>query len=160
MAVISAGILLYRQREQLMFFLVHPGGPLWAGKDDAAWSIPKGLVESGEDYLQAARREFREETGFVVNGDFMPLVPCKQPSGKMIHAWALEGDVDADAIVSNLFDMQWPPHSGRIQSFPEVDRAAWFDPQTALQKISKGQQAILRELLVKLNGGMPDSKAT
>jgi predicted NUDIX family NTP pyrophosphohydrolase len=146
MARHSAGLLLYRRRKVLEVLLVHPGGPFWAGKDLGAWSIPKGEYDPGEDPLAAARREFREETGFSVAGEFIPLTPRKQPSGKIIEAWAVEGDCDAAAIRSNLFTLEWPPHSGRQQQFPEVDRAAWFSLAAAREKIIKGQAGFLEEL--------------
>jgi predicted NUDIX family NTP pyrophosphohydrolase len=120
----SAGILAWRRRGEPEVFLVHPGGPFWRTKDVGAWSIPKGGIDPDEEPLAAARREFREETGQVVDGPFTPLAPVKIASGKVIVAWAIEHDLDAGAITSNSFEMEWPPHSGRKQSFPEVDRAA------------------------------------
>jgi predicted NUDIX family NTP pyrophosphohydrolase len=151
MAKRSAGILMYRLTGSgAELFLVHPGGPFWAKKDDSAWSIPKGLIDDAEDPLTAATREFREETGIVPAGDFMELGAFKQPSGKTILAWAVEGALDPQAIKSNLFSMEWPPKSGRLQEFPEVDRAAWFAPDIALSKIIKGQSPILMELLRRL----------
>jgi predicted NUDIX family NTP pyrophosphohydrolase len=147
MARHSAGLLMYRRRpEGLEVFLVHPGGPFWAGKDLGAWSIPKGEFNPGEDPLTAARREFLEETGFPAAGEFTPLTPLKQPSGKIILAWAVEGDCAAAAIRSNTFDLEWPPRSGRRQQFPEVDRAAWFNLPAAREKIVKGQMGFLEEL--------------
>jgi len=127
-------------------FLVHPGGPFWAGKDEGAWSIPKGEYDPGEDPLEAAKREFQEETGFGVKGEFLPLAPRKQPSGKIISAWAVEGDCDPSALRSNLFSMEWPPRSGKQQEFPEVDRAGWFSIPAARGKILKGQIPFLDEL--------------
>jgi predicted NUDIX family NTP pyrophosphohydrolase len=147
----SAGILLYRRRNHaLELFLVHPGGPLWARKDDAAWSIPKGLIDDGEDPLAAAKREFHEETGFHADGAFIDLGAFKQPSGKTVLAWALEGDCDATAVHSNSFAMEWPPRSGKMAQFPEVDRAAWWSPAEALVKIGKGQRPIVTALLQRL----------
>jgi len=147
MAKHSAGLLMYRRRRgELEVFLVHPGGPFWAKKDAGAWSIPKGEYRPGEDPLAAARREFREETGFSVAGEFTPLTPLKQPSGKIIQAWAVEGDCDAGAIRSNTFTLEWPPRSGHQQEFPEVDRAAWFTLTAAREKIIKGQVGFLEEL--------------
>jgi predicted NUDIX family NTP pyrophosphohydrolase len=147
MAKHSAGLLMYRRgRGELEVFLVHPGGPFWAQKDVGAWSIPKGEYRPGEDPLAAARREFREETGFSVAGEFIPLTPRKQPSGKIIQAWAVEGDCDAAAVRSNTFTLEWPPRSGRQQEFPEVDRAAWFTLTAAREKIIKGQVGFLDEL--------------
>ena len=144
----SAGLLLFRERgTELEVLLVHPGGPLWAKKDDAAWSIPKGEVCDGEQALAAARREFREETGFVAGDPAIPLAPVRTPSGKLIQAWAVRGDADPEALHSNEFEMEWPPKSGRRRSFPEVDRAAWFSIAEAKVKISKGQVPLLDELL-------------
>lgn len=127
-------------------FLVHPGGPFWAGKDLGAWSIPKGEIEEGEDLLEAARREFEEETGFRPEGVFRELAPVRQKSGKVVHAWAVEGDCDAAAIRSNTFPLEWPPRSGRWMDVPEVDRAGWFDLDTARAKILEGQRGLLEEL--------------
>lgn len=147
MAKHSAGLLMYRRRRgELEVFLVHPGGPFWAKKDAGAWSIPKGEYRPGEDPLAAARREFREETGFAVAGEFIPLTPLTQPSGKIIQAWAVEGDCDAAAIRSNTFTLEWPPRSGLQPEFPEVDRAAWFTLTAAREKIIKGQVGFLEEL--------------
>jgi len=144
----SAGILLYRKQDQrLEVFLVHPGGPFWAKKDEGAWSVPKGEFEEGEKPLEAARREFREETGFDVDGRFAALTPLKQPSGKVIYAWAAAGDRDAAAIKSNTFTMEWPPKSGKIQEFPEVDRGGWFGIPEAREKLLPGQRPFLDELL-------------
>src|ERR1044071_8798885 len=120
----SAGLLLFRTRDgALEVLLVHPGGPFWAKKDDGAWSIPKGEIDAGEDPLAAARREVKEEVGAAPDGRFIPLAPVRQPGGKVVHAWAIEADVDATAITSNVFEMEWPPRSGRRRAFPEVDRA-------------------------------------
>lgn len=146
MPQVSAGILLYRMTPGgAEVFLVHPGGPYWARKDEGAWSVPKGLVESGEDTLAGAWREFREETGFErrVAGPGLELGGFRLPSGKHLHVWAFEGDCDPQALRSNAFEMEWPPHSGRQQSFPEVDRGGWFDRTVALRKVSAGQRAVL-----------------
>ncbi len=144
----SAGLLLYRVRgDQLEVFLVHPGGPFWAKKDAGAWSIPKGELGEGEEPLQAAIREFREETGFTVSGDFHPLRSIRQAGGKVVHAWAVEGDCDPAELRSNTFSMIWPPKSGRMQDFPEVDRAAWFEIAEAKERILAGQVGFLDELL-------------
>jgi len=150
----SAGILLYRRRQGLPeVFLVHPGGPFWAKKDAGAWSIPKGEAAPGEDLLSAARREFQEETGLGIDGVFRELAPVRQPSGKRVHAWAVEADLDADAIHSNSFEMEWPPRSGLRREFPEVDRAAWFGLPTARNKITKGQLGLLDQLERLLGAG-------
>jgi len=147
MPKISAGLLLYRVRQgKPEVFIVHPGGPFWAKKDAGAWSIPKGEPAAGEDLLAVATREFQEETGLDIDGRFRALSPVRQPSGKVVHAWAVEGDCDADAIRSNSFEMEWPPKSGRRQEFPEVDRAAWLDLATARVKIIKGQLGLLDQL--------------
>jgi predicted NUDIX family NTP pyrophosphohydrolase len=143
----SAGLLMYRLRDStLEVFLVHPGGPYWAKKDLGSWSIPKGEFEEGEDRLNAAKREFREETGFLPEGSFAALTPVKQPGGKTVHAWAVRGDCDAETIVSNRFSIEWPPRSGKRQEFPEVDRAGWFTMDVAKEKILKGQLGFLEEL--------------
>lgn len=127
-------------------FLVHPGGPFWVRKDEGAWSIPKGEYETGEDPLEVAKREFQEETGFRAAGEFVPLSPRKQGGGKVVSAWAVEGDCDASAVKSNLFSIEWPPRSGRQKEFPEVDRAGWFTIAEAREKILKGQAGFLEEL--------------
>ncbi|WHZ24484.1 MAG: MutT-like protein [Nitrospira sp.] len=154
---LSAGILLYRlQGEVLEVFLVHPGGPFWVRKDEGAWSIPKGEYEAGTDPLTAAKREFQEETGFEVDGTFHSLITLKQPSGKLISAWAVEGDVDASALASNTFTLEWPPKSGRVLEVPEVDRGAWCDIPTARVKLQPGQRGFLdqlQRLLLKAGDG-------
>ncbi len=143
----SAGLLVFREvRGTMEVFLVHPGGPFWAKKDDGAWSIPKGEFTDDEDPLDAAKREFKEETGSEMNGEFQTLDPVRQPSGKIVHAWALRGDVDASAARSNPFSMEWPKGSGRMQEFPEVDRAGWFSIVEARRKLLKGQVAFLDQL--------------
>jgi predicted NUDIX family NTP pyrophosphohydrolase len=144
----SAGLLMYRLRDStLEVFLVHPGGPYWAKKDLGAWSIPKGEAAEGEDRrLEAAKREFQEETGFLAPGNLIALTPIKQPGGKLVHAWAVKGDCDAKAIMSNTFSIEWPPRSGKHQEFPEVDRAGWFTLEAAKEKILKGQVGFLEEL--------------
>jgi predicted NUDIX family NTP pyrophosphohydrolase len=141
----SAGILAYRKTfGRLEFFLVHPGGPFWKNKkDDGAWSIPKGEFTTDEDPLAAARREFQEETGTPIDGDFIPLGSIQQRSGKMVHAWLVEADIDASNIRSNTFSVEWPPKSGTMQEFPEVDRAEWFDIVGAARKINPAQYDLL-----------------
>ena len=144
MPQLSAGIMMHRGKPGAReVFLVHPGGPYWKNKDDGAWSIPKGLHEESEDPLAAAKREFEEETGIAVDGSFVPLGRFKQPSGKIVTAFALEGNFDAARIQSNSFTLEWPPKSGRMREFPEVDRAAWFPLDEACVKIAKGQRPIL-----------------
>ena len=148
----SAGLLLYRQQpDGIGVLLVHPGGPFWRTKDDGAWSIPKGEFESSEVPLDAAKREFREETGLTIDGEFRPLGSAKQKGGKIVHAWAIESDCDAAAIRSNTFAIEWPPKSGRMQEFPEIDRAQWFSIDTARTKIHAGQAPFLIRLLELLN---------
>lgn len=147
----SAGILPYRIRAgQLEVFLVHPGGPFWARKDIGSWSIAKGEYENGEDPLQAALREFFEETGHRPAGPFLPLAQRKQPSGKLVDIWAVESDWNAGDLVSNTFSMEWPRGSGKIGEFPEVDRAEWFDVAEAARRILPGQRGFLDELAEKL----------
>ncbi len=160
MAKNSAGLLPYRYREgTLEVFLVHPGGPYWARKDRGSWSIPKGEFTSDEDPFEVARREFEEETGFPAPGHFKPLTPLKQPGGKIVYAWAFEGDCDPSAIKSNMFSMEWPPRSGKYQEFPEVDRAEWFTIETAREKILKGQVGFLDELQKILEGDTGQTEA-
>lgn len=147
----SAGILLYRERDSsLQVLLVHPGGPYWVNKDRGAWSIPKGLFGEEEAPLQAARREFAEETGIEVDGTFMELGSLKQPGGKTVHAWAIESDLDPSRVQSNTFTLEWPPKSGRHREYPEVDRACWFDLEEAGIRIHKGQAPFLQRLREKL----------
>jgi predicted NUDIX family NTP pyrophosphohydrolase len=150
-AKLSAGLLLYRRRGgALEVFLVHPGGLFWAKRDAGAWSIPKGETDPEEDHLAAARREFAEETGLQADGRFLPLTPIRQSGGKIVHAFALEGDFDPSTIQSNSFEIEWPPRSGRKRSFPEIDRAAWFSLDEARQKINPAQRALLDELQAML----------
>jgi predicted NUDIX family NTP pyrophosphohydrolase len=141
-----------RNGESLRVLLVHPGGPFWRGKDEGAWSLPKGLSEPGEDLLQAARREFAEETGLIARGPFLALEPRKQKSGKLIHCWAFAGDEDLSAFKSNRFTTEWPPKSGRTASFPEADEARLFDLPEALTRINPGQAGFLAELQQLLGG--------
>jgi predicted NUDIX family NTP pyrophosphohydrolase len=143
---ISAGLLMYRTRaNKVEFLLVHPGGPFWKNKDAGAWTIPKGEIEESEETLATAMREFEEELGIKPSGPFIALAPIQQKGGKIIHAWAFEGEVDPDQISSNVFSREWPPRSGRLQEFPEVDRAAWFDLETAKSKINPAQISLLEE---------------
>jgi predicted NUDIX family NTP pyrophosphohydrolase len=147
MAKNSAGILMYRQREGIVeVLLAHMGGPFWAKKDLGAWSIPKGEFDPGEGPLEAAKREFEEETGISVSGTFIPLVPIKQSGGKIIHIWAVEGDCDPAKIRSNTFMLEWPPRSGKQQAFPEIDRAEWFSLDVAREKVTKGQRGFIEQL--------------
>ena len=149
----SAGILMYRRPGAgLELLLVHPGGPFWARKDLGAWSIPKGEYSVSEDALAVAKREFEEETGALVQGDFRSLGELVQPGRKIVTAWAIEGDFDPADLKSNLFEMEWPPKSGRRQSFPEVDRAQWFSPAEARGKILKGQSEFISRLLAAIGG--------
>jgi predicted NUDIX family NTP pyrophosphohydrolase len=155
----SAGLLLFRKSaahiEEVL--LVHPGGPYWATKDDGAWSIPKGEFDENEDPLEAAKREFMEETGFAPRGDTIPLNAVRQPNGKFIHAWAIKGDFDPAKLQSNTFSLEWPPKSGRHEQFPEVDRAAWFSMGVAKQKILNGQAPFLKQLQEMLDQTGPAS---
>ena len=148
MARLSAGLLLYRRRgREIEVLLAHMGGPFWSGKDAGAWSLPKGEYEGDEEPLAAARREFAEELGLPAPaGPALDLGTIKQAGGKVVQAWALEGDLDTDAVRSNSFELEWPRGSGTVQSFPEVDRAAWFDLQSARAKLVKGQVGFLERL--------------
>jgi predicted NUDIX family NTP pyrophosphohydrolase len=150
----SAGVLIYRRRAgKIEVLLVHPGGPFWRNRDKAAWSIPKGEFDPDEDALEAARRELGEETGLRVEGPLTPLAPRRQTGGKVIHVWATENDVDISTVRSNTFSMEWPPRSGRMQEFPEVDRADWFPLDLAREKIHTGQTGFLDELEERLVTG-------
>jgi predicted NUDIX family NTP pyrophosphohydrolase len=155
MPKISAGLLVYRRvRGSVEVLLVHPGGPLWAGRDEGAWSIPKGEFGAGEDPLEVARREFAEELGQgPPPGSPDPLGELRQPSGKRVSAWALEGDLDVSEVTSNTFQMEWPPRSGVRGEFPEVDRAGWFDLDAARGKLLKGQVGFLDRLEERLERG-------
>ena len=133
------------QENSLKVFLVHPGGPFWARKDAGAWSIPKGEFID-EDPLSAARREFLEETGMQVDGEFIALEPVTQKNGKLVHAWAVEADIDPEKVRSNIFEMEWPPRSGKKQGFPEVDKARWFSVEEGMEKINPAQAGLIREL--------------
>ena len=148
---VSAGLLLFRRSDAgLELFIAHPGGPFWKDRDAGAWTIPKGIVESGEDLLDAARREFEEETSIRPLGPFIPLGSIRQKAGKTIHAWAWEGDADATTVVSNTMRTEWPRGSGRWIEFPEVDRCAWFDPATAKAKMNPAQAELIDRLEVAL----------
>jgi predicted NUDIX family NTP pyrophosphohydrolase len=148
---LSAGLLLFRRPAgALELFLAHPGGPFWRGRDVGAWTIPKGLVAPGEELLAAARREFEEETGIVAREPFIALGSVRQKAGKVIHAWAWEGDADAAVIVSNTTQYEWPRGSGRWTTFPEVDRCAWFSPDAARTRLNPAQA----ELIDRLEGAL------
>jgi len=150
----SAGLVCYRRRDgAIEVLLVHPGGPLWARKDDGAWSIPKGEIEAGEEPLAAARRELTEETGWTASGEVQPLEPVRQAGGKLVRAWAVAGGFDPATLESRPFTMEWPPRSGRRAQFPEVDRAAWFPLAIARIKILKAQVPLLDQLAEGLEGG-------
>lgn len=151
MSLHSGGILLYRLiGDELQVLLVHPGGPFWKRKDEGAWSIPKGLFEENESPLDAAKREFKEETGFDAAGSFIDLGSIKQSSKKIVHIWALERDIDETKIVSNMFSMEWPKKSGYIREFPEIDKAGWFKISEAKEKIQRGQAGFIDRLIAKL----------
>jgi predicted NUDIX family NTP pyrophosphohydrolase len=147
----SAGLLVYRHsanQSGLEVLLVHPGGPFWRNKDQGAWTIPKGEFDDDEDPLAAAKREFKEETGSPSpSGQPIQLTPIRQKGGKVVHAWAIEGDFDPATLKSNWFEMEWPPRSGKVERFPEIDRAEWFTTEVATGKILQGQQELLGELL-------------
>ena len=148
---VSAGLVAWRRGSAgPEILLVHPGGPYWRGKDEAAWSIPKGLVDPGEGLTAAARREFAEELGVSVEGPLAPLSPCRLPGGKVVHAWLVQADLDLSNVRSNLFEIEWPPHSGRMQAFPEVDQAAYFPSEAALLKVHKGQRPLVAEAFGKI----------
>jgi predicted NUDIX family NTP pyrophosphohydrolase len=152
MSQVSAGLLMYRlQSGELQVLLVHPGGPFFRNKDAGAWTIPKGEVQEGEELLATARREFAEEIGVAAEGEFVPLTPVKQKGGKTVHCFAIAGDLDPATIVSNTFQLEWPPKSGRMMDFPEVDRAEWFTAAAAAEKINAAQAAFISELQNKLS---------
>jgi predicted NUDIX family NTP pyrophosphohydrolase len=148
LSVQSAGLLLHRQRDgRLEVLLVHPGGPFWQKRDEGAWSIPKGEIAENETGLDVARREFQEELGVAApDGEATPLGTVRQTGGKIVHAWALSGDLDVTRSTSNTFVIEWPPRSGKMQQFPEVDRAAWFDPAAARRKLLPAQRAFIDRL--------------
>jgi predicted NUDIX family NTP pyrophosphohydrolase len=154
----SAGLLLHRLRDgRLELFLAHPGGPYWAKKDDGVWSIPKGLIDPDEDPLAAARREFHEETGHVIDGEFIPLGELKQKGNKIVHAWAVAGDIDAESIRSNTYAVQWPPKSGQWRRYAEIDRAGWFGVADARRKILPGQAGFIDRLIELLDESTKDT---
>jgi predicted NUDIX family NTP pyrophosphohydrolase len=151
---LSAGLLLYRRRQgELQVFLAHPGGPFWRERDAGAWTIPKGVVDEGEELLDAARREFEEETGILPEGPFLPLGSVRQKAGKVVHAWAWEGDADPARIVSNTTSSEWPPGSGRRITYPEVDRCAWFDADAARTYVNPAQAELVSRLQALLQAG-------
>ena len=147
---VSAGLLLFRRTAGLELFLAHPGGPFWRDRDAGAWTIPKGVVEDGEDLLAAARREFQEETGLPPREPFLPLGSVRQKAGKVVHAWAWEGDADPALVTSNTMRTEWPRGSGNWLVFPEVDRCAWFDPATARRRMNPAQAELIDRLIAKL----------
>ena len=149
---ISAGLLAFRRRDGLEVLLAHPGGPFWARKDAGVWTIPKGLVEPGDDLLATARREFAEETNLTVHGRLIALSPVNQKSGKTVHAWAFEADFDLTTFASNTFEIEWPRGSGQVRSFPEIDHAAWFTFAVARAKLIEAQGAFLDRLALALEG--------
>lgn len=147
----SEGLLLYKVYEQqIYFFLVHPGGPYFAKKDGGYWTIPKGEIDIAEDALTAAKREFMEETGYVPDGKFMELRPIQQKGGKKVLCWAIEGDMDPHKLISNTFALEWPPRSGKIQIYPEVDRGAWFTFTQAIKKINERQIDFLKQVIANV----------
>ena len=147
----SAGILLYRTKNKILeVLLVHPGGPFWLKKDEAAWTIPKGELNADEEPFDAAIREMKEETGIILKGNFIELTPAKQKGGKLVYAWAKEQDIDPSEIKSNEFEIEWPPKSGKKKLFPEIDKADWFNIKTAKEKINSGQVPLIEELIIKL----------
>jgi predicted NUDIX family NTP pyrophosphohydrolase len=158
----SAGVLLFRRSgKNVEVLLGHPGGPFWKKKDHGAWTIPKGLIAFGEAPLGAAKREFEEETGYRPGGDFIALGHAKQPGGKTVHIWATEDDWNPEELKSNTFKMEWPPRSRKYQTFPELDRASWFETETARERILRGQTVFLdrlNEVLSASNSGDAPAK--
>ena len=152
---ISAGLLAFRRDSVLEVLLAHPGGPFWAKKDDGAWTIPKGLAEPGADLLATAQREFAEETSLPPSGPFLALTAVRQKSGKLVHAWAFEANLDLASFASNMFEIEWPPRSGRSRTFPEIDRVAYFALPTAMTKILDYQRPLLHELASRLDSSLP-----
>jgi predicted NUDIX family NTP pyrophosphohydrolase len=151
--LVSAGLLAWRRRADAEFLLGHPGGPYWKKKDDGAWSIPKGLVEPGHDLEATARREFLEETGLAIAGDLVALSPVTSAGGKILHAFAVEADLDLSAFASNSFSIEWPPRSGRMAEFPEIDRIGYFSYDEALKKINKYQRPLIEEMQALIERG-------
>jgi predicted NUDIX family NTP pyrophosphohydrolase len=150
----SAGLLLFRESgAELEVLLAHPGGPFWFNKDEGSWSIPKGEIAEDEEPLTAARREFREEIGFAPEGEFLPLTPVRQASGKLVYAWAIRGDFDPAQLSSNTFSIEWPSRSGKFKDFPEIDRAGWFNLAAARAKILQAQTPLLDELAERFARG-------
>jgi predicted NUDIX family NTP pyrophosphohydrolase len=156
---ISAGILVFRRRPRLEVLLAHPGGPFWVKKDDGAWTIPKGVANGEDDLLATARREFKEETNLAVVGDLVALAPVRQRSGKVVHGWACEADLDLTAFASNTFEIEWPPRSGRQQHFPEIDRVSYFALPAATTKIIAYQRPFLAELKQLIDEAATDPRA-
>jgi predicted NUDIX family NTP pyrophosphohydrolase len=147
----SAGIIPYKMvKKQLFFFIAHPGGPLYRKKDNGFWSIVKGEIEEGEEPIKCAIREFKEETGISIKGDLMPLTPVKQKSGKLVRAWAVEQDIDPEDAKSNMFQMEWPPKSGTMAEFPELDKFEWFNAQTTVEKLIPAQTPLVYEVMDRL----------
>jgi len=144
----SSGLLLYKfQSLEIYFFLVHPGGPYFAKKDEGCWTIPKGEIDLNEDEFEAAKREFIEETGYLPSGNFIELNPIQQKGGKIVKCWAIEGNIDPDKLVSNSFEMEWPPRSGKMQVYPEIDRGGWFTFEEAMKKINERQISFLEQVV-------------
>jgi predicted NUDIX family NTP pyrophosphohydrolase len=151
----SAGIILYRKKEKIEFLLVHPGGPFFAKKDEGVWSIPKGENDNGDELLSVAKREFKEETGFdAPEGEYIPLGTVTQKNGKEVHAWGVEGEIDAENITSNTIMIDWPPRSGKQMEIPEVDKAGFFDLEAAKNKVNPAQIPLLERLLTFLENGV------
>lgn len=147
----SAGIIPYRiVKKQLFFFIAHPGGPFYRKKDIGFWTIVKGEIEEGEEPIKTALREFKEETGISIKSDLMPLTPVKQKSGKLVHAWAVEQDINPEGVKSNMFQMEWPPKSGTMAEFPELDKFEWFNPQTTIEKLIPAQTPLVYEVMDRL----------
>lgn len=162
MPAVSAGLLLYRRKNgRLEFLLAHNGGPFFKNKDKGFWTIPKGMIEENEDELTAAKREFKEETGHEApDGDYQPIGTVKQKNNKIVHAWAVEADFDASKIKSNTFETEWPPRSGRMQTFPEMDRVGWFSASQAKEKANEAQRAFIDRVIELLGGNTGEAEQT